>query len=422
MYKPLSIFLAHRYSRARQVGGFAAFISASSTLGIALGVMVLIVVLSAMNGFEKALADKLLSIVPHGEIIAVHDPVENWQPVVDKVAKQPGVQAAAPLIKITGMLQYKTALKSLEVRGVDAKQELTVSSIDQYISAGQWSNLNDQHDLPQIIIGHGIAQKLGVSLGDKVQLLVPPKLDSNQLVRKFPAPKKHNLRVAGIFKFSSVVDEGLAYINLTDAQKIKEYSSDSIDGVRFMTQDIFQAPQIAHNVAYSFTDHYFYIYDWTFSQGHLFKDIQLVRMIMTLVMILVIAVASFNIVSTLIMVVNEKRSDIAILKTMGASSPSIMLTFVLQGMVNGVVGCALGALTGVLLAENLTLVMQSIEQLFNTQFLSGDVYFIDYLPSELIASDVYTTLIIAMVLTVLATLYPSWRATKIDPAVVLGQT
>lgn len=423
MFKPLSVFLATRYSTSRQVGGFAAFISASSTIGIALGVMVLIVVLSAMNGFERALADKLLSIVPHGEIVAVEQPIDNWQQRLPQIIKQPQVIASAPVISLTGMLQYKTGLKSIEVRGVDPVQELNVSGIADYIKQGSWQVLStnsSEQQYPQVIIGQGVAKKLGVEIGQRVQLLIPPNSKQLSLSKKFPTPKKYTFEVGAIFKFGGVIDDTLAYISLSQAQKIKGYSSSQVQGFRLLVNDVFDAPQITRNVAYSF-DHYVYILDWTRTQGHLFNDIQLVRMVMTLVMVLVIAVASFNIVSTLIMVVNEKQSDIAILKTMGASSLSIMLTFVLQGLVNGVLGCLSGAVLGVLLAENLTEVIVAIETAFNVKFLSSDVYFIDYLPTALNYQDVYVTVGIALVLSVLATLYPSWRATKVEPAVVLGQ-
>jgi len=435
MFKPLSIFLALRYVRARQIGGFASFISASSTAGIALGVMVLIIVLSAMNGFERALSERLLSIVPHGEVIAVNEPIKHWSDKVTTISQHPEVIAAAPVIKLTGMLQYKSQLKSLEVRGVEQTFERQVSAIEEYLIDGTWDELystraneNDQ-DAPiaNIIIGSGIAKKLGVSLGDKVQLLLPASALSQgsgnrqNLSTKFPAPKKFNFVISGVFKFGGVVDDTLAYISLSQAQLTLGYSSDTVHGIRARVSDVFNASHVIRDIAYGF-DHYVYILDWTRTQGHLYNDIQLVRMVMFIVMTLVIAVASFNIVSTLIMVVNEKRSDIAILKTMGAASSTVMVTFIIQGMVNGILGSVSGGVLGVLIASNLTEIFATIEQTLGVTFLSGDVYFIDYLPSYLKRSDVVITVTVALIMSTFATVYPAWRATKVDPAQVLGQS
>jgi len=433
MFKPLSIFLALRYVRARQIGGFASFISASSTAGIALGVMVLIIVLSAMNGFERALSERLLSIVPHGEVIAVNEPINHWSDTIEQINQHPEVTAAAPVVKIAGMLQYKTQLKSLEVRGVDQDLERQVSAIEDYLIKGSWEELyqtkanenNPNSPLPKVIIGSGIAKKLGVSLGDKVQFLLPASAlnqgNKQNLSTKFPAPKKFNFVIGGVFKFGGVVDDTLAYISLSQAQLTLGYSAETVDGVRVSISDVFNAGNVIRDIAYGF-DHYVYILDWTRTQGHLYNDIQLVRMVMFIVMTLVIAVASFNIVSTLIMVVNEKRSDIAILKTMGAASSTVMITFIIQGMVNGVLGSLSGGVLGVLIASNLTEIFATIEQAFGVTFLSGDVYFIDYLPSYVKQSDVVITVSVALIMSTLATIYPAWRATKVDPAQVLGQS
>ncbi|WP_286262616.1 lipoprotein-releasing ABC transporter permease subunit LolE [Thalassotalea atypica] len=423
MFKPLSLFLAFRYIRARQVGGFASFISASSTIGIALGVMVLIIVLSAMNGFERALADRLLSIIPHGEVIAVNEPIVNWRDKAKKIITHPDVIASAPVIKLNGMIQHKAELKSLEIRGVDQTLEQQVSAITDYLIAGQWDTLYSSTDPSQsqgIIIGSGIAKKLGVSLGDKIQLLLPASDINQGLSVKFPTPKKHNLMVAGIFKFGGIVDDNLAYISLAKAQDIKQLSPEQVDGIRVKVSKVFNAPSITRDVAYSF-DHYVYIHDWTRTQGHLYNDIQLVRMVMFIVMVLVIAVASFNIVSTLIMVVNEKRGDIAILKTMGAAPSTVMIAFVIQGMMNGFIGSLSGGILGVIIALNLTEIFAAIETFFGVTFLSGDVYFIDYLPTQLVQSDVIATIVVALIMSTLATIYPAWRATKVEPAAVLGQ-
>jgi lipoprotein-releasing system permease protein len=428
IFTPLSAFLALRYVRSRQGQGFSTFISASSTIGIALGTMILIVVLSAMNGFEKELANKLLSIVPHAELMSVNKPIPKWPENIKRIQNTPQVVAAAPVIMLTGMMQHKTQLKALEIRGVDVKLETLVSDIDSYIIEGSWQALshsksnksNNESINNGIVIGAGVAKKLSVTLGDKVQILLPSNNDvTKQSV--FSAPIKRYVKIVGIFKFGGVIDETLAYISFDQAADIKNYKPDETQGIRVKFNDVFAAPNIIRDIAYKF-DHYVYIKDWTRTQGHLFNDIQMVRMVMFIVLVLVIGAASFNIVSTLIMAVNNKKSDIAILKTMGASSKLIMLTFIYQGLVNGLLGSIVGGFFGVILALNLAEIVAFIERLFTLTLLSADVYFIDHIPSHLEMSDVYITVITALVMSLLATIYPAWRATKIEPAQVLGQS
>jgi len=433
IFTPLSVFLALRYVRCRHGQGFSTFISASSTIGIALGTMILIVVLSAMNGFEKELASKLLSIVPHAELISVDKPIPNWSENIKQIQNNPQVAAAAPVIILTGMMQHKTQLKALEIRGVDVKLETLVSDIESYIVKGSWqalSNINnksnnrDNNERPAvahgIVIGAGVAKKLSVKMGDKVQLLLPSN-NNTENKSVFSAPIKRYVKIVGIFKFGGIIDDTLAYISLAQARDIKNYRLGETQGIRMKFNDVFAAPNIVRDIAHKF-DYYVYIKDWTRTQGHLFNDIQLVRMVMFIVLVLVIAVASFNIVSTLIMAVNNKRGDIAILKTMGASSKLIMLTFIYQGLVNGLLGSVIGGISGVVLALNLAGIVAFIERLFTLTLLSADVYFIDHIPSHLQMSDVYITVITALIMSLIATIYPAWRATKIEPAQVLGQS
>lgn len=418
MANSFSYFLAKRYLFNRHQSGFASFISASSTLGIMLGVCVLIVALSAMNGFERVLAQKLLSIVPHGELINVESPMSRWQDNINTMVEHPNVVAGAPVIKSQAMLQKKGELKGVELRGVDIMLEQQVSDIADYINAGEWQKLSQENS---IVIGQGIADKLNLSVGDNVQLLLP-KVNSGKLSHKFPAPAVFNLTVVGTFRFGGVIDDSLAYINLAQAQSFLDLQLTQVHGLRLKVDSIFNAPGIMRQAANQLTRDYVYIYDWTRTQGHLFADIQLVRAVMYLALSMVIAVASFNIVSTLIMVVNEKRSDIAILITMGASARTIMSCFILQGLSNGIIGTLLGTGLGIYLADNLTNIVRYFESLFDTQFLSGDVYFINYIPSYIQSQDVILTVLIALTMSLVATIYPAWRATKVSPAQVLGQS
>lgn len=421
MLKPLSVFIGLRYVRSRQRKGFSSFISASSTIGIAIGVMVLIVVLSAMNGFERALATQLLSVVPHGELVAVNSPIKQWRENVTKIEQTPGVIAAAPFIKAQGMMQKSAALKGIEIRGVDIMLEQRVSSISNYLIAGEWQDLTADN---AVIVGAGIAAKLSLQVGDTVQLLLPPPDLAEQTgarQQQFPVPTSQQATIVGVFKFGGTIDDSQVFINLTKASQLFGYKAGEAQGIRLKVNDVFAAPKVVHDAAYSF-DFYVYILDWTRSHGHLFNDIQLVRLVMFIVLVLVIAVASFNIVSTLIMAVNEKKSDIAILKTMGAAPSTIMASFMFQGVMNGIIGCLLGAGLGVLIALNLTDIIRAIEVMLSVEFLSSDVYFIDYLPTELRHQDVINTVATALALSLFATIYPAWRATKVEPAQVLGQS
>ena len=432
IFKPLSVFLALRYVKSRHGKGFSTFISASSTIGIALGVMVLIIALSTMNGFERELEDKLLSIVPHAELMSVQGPIANWPATIKSIQNHPDVIAAAPIIKLTAMMQHKTQLKGIEIRGVDVNLETLVSDIKNYIIAGDWHALSTENNTDSnatnkidngIIIGAGIAKKLSITLGDTVQILLPSQTSSTKASSnstEFSAPVKRYVKIVGIFKFGGTIDETMAYISLAQASQIKEYRGGETQGIRLKVANVFSAPSISRTIAYDF-NHYVYIMDWTRTQGHLFNDIQMVRMVMFIALALVIAVASFNIVSTLIMAVNDKKGDIAILKTMGASGKLIMLAFIYQGLVNGVLGSLIGGGFGVLIALSLADIVAFLERLFSLNILSADVYFIDHIPSQLNMSDVYFTVLTALVMSLLATIYPAWRATKIEPANVLGQ-
>jgi lipoprotein-releasing system permease protein len=418
--KPLSVFIGLRYVRSRHSKGFSSFISASSTIGIAIGVMVLIVVLSAMNGFERALATHLLSIVPHAEVVAVNSPITQWPKSVARIEQNPHVIAAAPFVKTQGMMQKSAALKGVEIRGVDVMLEPQVSAISRYMIAGKWQDLILENG---VIIGAGIARKLSVQVGDKVQLLLPPANLNNQKNSKsqqFSVPMIQQAIIVGVFKFGGTIDDTQVFINLAKASELLGYQADEVQGIRLKVDDVFAAPQIVREVAFDF-DFYVYMLDWTRSHGHLFNDIQLVRLVMFIVLVLVIAVASFNIVSTLIMAVNEKKSDIAILKTMGAKSSTIMASFMFQGLMNGIVGCLLGASLGILISLNLTDIIRAIEAGLSVEFLSAEVYFIDFLPTLLRQQDVINTVVTALMMSLLATIYPAWRATKVEPAQVLGQ-
>ncbi|WP_421349924.1 lipoprotein-releasing ABC transporter permease subunit LolE [Aeromonas veronii] len=412
MFKPLPLFLGLRYSRSRRRNGFIAFISASSLIGIALGVMALILGLSAMNGFERELKDRVLSVVPQGELDAVERPLPDWPRLRDYLLAQPGVEAAAPVIRLNGLLEHGSALKGVQLRAVLPDLEANLSDAGKYMTGRGLREL--QPGERGVILGKTIADKLGVKVGDSVALLLPQGGDQAGIKN----PRREALTVVGLLEIGGQLDGLLGFMHLADAQGITGMGSD-VEGFSLRVNDVLNAQNITIAAAQQFP-HHVYIRSWMNSQGYLYQDIQMVRTVMYVVMLMVVAVACFNIVSTLVMAVNEKRSEIAILKTMGASPGQIRLTFVIQGMVNGVAGALLGALLGGLLSSKLTQILGVIEKLIGHRFLNPDIYFIDFLPTELHMQDLLIVTGAAILMSLVATLYPAWRASGLVPSRELG--
>ncbi|MEH8176845.1 lipoprotein-releasing ABC transporter permease subunit LolE [Aeromonas veronii] len=412
MFKPLPLFLGLRYSRSRRRNGFIAFISASSLIGIALGVMALILGLSAMNGFERELKDRVLSVVPQGELDAVERPLPDWPRLRDYLLAQPGVEAAAPVIRLNGLLEHGSALKGAQLRAVLPDLEANLSDAGKYMTGRGLREL--QPGERGVILGKTIADKLGVKVGDSVALLLPQGGDQAGIKN----PRREALTVVGLLEIGGQLDGLLGFMHLADAQGITGMGSD-VEGFSLRVSDVLKAQSITVAAAQQFP-HHVYIRSWMNSQGYLYQDIQMVRTVMYVVMLMVVAVACFNIVSTLVMAVNEKRSEIAILKTMGASPGQIRLTFVIQGMVNGVAGALLGALLGGLLSSKLTQILSVVEKLIGHRFLNPDIYFIDFLPTELHMQDLLIVTGAAILMSLVATLYPAWRASGLVPSRELG--
>ncbi len=412
MFKPLPLFLGLRYSRSRRRNGFIAFISASSLIGIALGVMALILGLSAMNGFERELKDRVLSVVPQGELDAVERPLPDWPRLRDYLLAQPSVEAAAPVIRLNGLLEHGSALKGVQLRAVLPDLEANLSDAGKYMTGRGLREL--QPGERGVILGKTIADKLGVKVGDSVALLLPQGGDQTGIKN----PRREALTVVGLLEIGGQLDGLLGFMHLADAQAITGMGSD-VEGFSLRVSDVLKAQSITVAAAQQFP-HHVYIRSWMNSQGYLYQDIQMVRTVMYVVMLMVVAVACFNIVSTLVMAVNEKRSEIAILKTMGASPGQIRLTFVIQGMVNGVAGALLGALLGGLLSSKLTQILSVVEKLIGHRFLNPDIYFIDFLPTELHMQDLLIVTGAAILMSLVATLYPAWRASGLVPSRELG--
>lgn len=404
--------LARRYRSTRHSSGFIRFISASSTSGIALGVAILILALSVMNGFEQALEQRLLSVIPHVELEAVQQRITDWQRKQQQFATVQGVAGVAPYIKSNGMLRVGSAVKAAEVRGIDITAERRISDFAAYISSGQLDSLNDG----EVVLGQGIADALQVAVGEQVQLLLPKLTDDGRLASHSTAV----LTVSAIVAVGGQLDYSQIWLNMANLAELLAFEPDAVQGFAFRIDDIFQAPQIARQLG-RLSEDYVYMLDWFRTQGHVYQDIQMVRTILYLVLALVIAVACFNIVATLVMAVREKEGDIAILLTMGVSPVTVVLAFMWLGWLNGLVGTVIGGVAGVLLASYIEPVFAFVTSVLGHSLLDPSIYFINFIPSLLQWQDVALTLSVALIMSLLATLYPAWRAAKVAPARVLGQ-
>lgn len=409
---PLSLLIGLRFSRGRRRGGMVSLISVISTIGIALGVAVLIVGLSAMNGFERELNNRILAVVPHGEIEAVDQRWTNWQEALNNVQKVPGIAAAAPYINFTGLVESGANLRALQVKGVDPQQEQRLSALPSFVQGDAWNNFKAGEQ--QIIIGKGVADALKVKQGDWVSIMIPNSNPEHKLMQ----PKRVRLQIAGILQLSGQLDHSFAMIPLADAQQYLDMGS-SVSGIALKMTDVFNANKLVRDAG-EVTNSYVYIKSWIGTYGYMYRDIQMIRAIMYLAMVLVIGVACFNIVSTLVMAVKDKSGDIAVLRTLGAKDGLIRAIFVWYGLLAGLFGSLCGVIIGVVVSLQLTPIIEWIEDLIGHQFLSSDIYFIDFLPSELHWLDVFYVLVTALLLSLLASWYPARRASNIDPARVLS--
>ncbi|MDI9221682.1 lipoprotein-releasing ABC transporter permease subunit LolE [Pantoea sp. EA-12] len=412
MASSLSLLLGLRFSRGRRRGGMVSLISIISTIGIALGVAVLIIGLSAMNGFERELNKRILAVVPHGEIEPVNQPFRNWQPMIAPIEKVPGIVAAAPYVNFTGLIESGAKMQALQVKGVDPQQESRLSALPSFVDGDAWQQFAAGKQ--QIILGGGIAKSLNVKQGDWITIMIPNNDGENKLLQ----PKRIRLQVSGILQLSGMLDHSLALVPLVDAQKYLDMG-DSVSGIALKMSDPFQAQKLVRDAG-EVTHSYVYIKSWIGTYGYMYRDIQMIRAIMYLAMVLVIGVACFNIVSTLVMAVKDKSSDIAVLRTLGAKDGLIRAIFIWYGLLAGLLGSISGVVVGVLVALNLTPIIRGLEHLTGHQLLAGDIYFIDFLPSELHWLDVISVLVTAIVLSLIASWYPARRASRIDPARVLS--
>lgn len=408
----LSFTLAKRFRRSKKQSGFTSFISSSSTIGIGLGCAVLIIMLSVMNGFERELKDRLLSVIPHGELTAVASTgLNDWEAIVESFEQEFFVKNVQPFIKATGLLQKGKQSKAVEINAIQATTSANMHWVSM-IEPQVWQRFVESTD--GLILGDSIVDKLEAKVGDKIQVLLPQPSDSGKLA----APETLWLTLSGSMNLGGEVDNFVGFMHLSLAAQTLKVTTGA-QGIQINYHDPYAASLHTRDLGYRLQQ-YAYMSDWTRTQGHLYQDIQLVRLVVYIALTLVIAVACFNIVSSLVMAVNERKPEIAMLKTMGAHSGLIVSTFVMQGILNGVIGVTVGSVAGVLLALNLTEITLFVESLLGVSLLSGDIYFIDFLPTQVVWRDVAATVIIAFVLSLLATLYPAFKAARIEPAKVLG--
>ncbi|MBJ9975317.1 lipoprotein-releasing ABC transporter permease subunit [Pseudomonas sp. S75] len=413
MFRPLFVFIGTRYTRAKRRNHFVSFISLTSMIGLALGVVVMIVVLSVMNGFDHEMRTRVLGMVPHATIEG-DQPIADWQALAQQVKQNPHVQAVAPFTQMQGLLTHDGKVQKMLLNGVLPEREREVSIIDNFIRQGSLDRLAPGEW--GILIGDKAADKLGVNVGDKVTFVAPE-------VSITPAgmfPRMKRFTVVGTFHVGAgEIDGYLGLTNLTDLSRLHRWKPDQVQGLRLKFDDLFQAPREAWNIVQRLGEHQYFARDWTRTQGNLYQAIRMEKSIIGLLLLLIVAVAAFNIISTLVMVVNDKRGDIAILRTLGATPRQIMAIFMVQGTVIGVVGTLIGAVVGILAALNVSAAIAGIETLIGHKFLNADVYFIDYLPSQILAQDVWMICAAALALSFLATLYPAWRAARTQPAEAL---
>jgi lipoprotein-releasing system permease protein len=413
---PFELLVGLRYTRAKRKNHFISFISFTSMIGIALGVWALIVVLSVMNGFQDELRNRILGVASHIEISGFNNRLSDWQSVSKQVMSagqnNSSVLAAAPYVMAQGMLSYGQAVQGSIIRGVLPAEESKVSSLAQHMKSGQLENLKAGEY--NIILGSDLAMLLGASVGEKVVLMAP----QGQFTPTGVVPRIKQFKVVGIFQIGMYeYDAGLALIHMADAAKLYRMD-DQVSGVRLKLNDLFDATTETARLNTQLKGQYF-ITDWTQQHANFFKAIQLEKRVMFIILALIVAVAAFNIVSTLVMAVTDKRADIAIMRTFGASPLSILKIFIIQGALIGVIGTVAGAIMGVITALNIDTIVPLIEHTFNVQFLAKDVYYISDLPSKLLWKDVWTIVLLSFVLSLFATLYPSYKASKINPAEAL---
>ena len=409
-------FISWRYQRGKLKNPLVALIAKFSAIGIALGVAVLIVGLSAMNGFERELNQRILAVVPHAEILSAPnatDPIiHHWQNLEKRLQQNAQIKGISPFVSFTALVENGSKLKVVQVKGIEKQEEDRVSSLGNFVQEQCWDKFGKEGGL---VLGSGIARELDVKAGDWVTLLISQQNGDEQLAQ----PTRERVQITAILRLDGQLDYSYALLPLAQAQEFLTYKPDQITGVELKLDDPFSVKNLDLSMLNDYPQ-MLYIQNWIGKFGYMYRDIQLIRTVMYIAMVLVIGVACFNIVSTLIMAVKDKQGDIAIMRTLGANNAFIKRIFIWYGLQAGMKGCLIGIVLGIILALNLTTFIQGIEWVIGKKLLSGDVYFVDFLPSELHWLDVLMVLVAALALSLIASLYPASRAAKLQPAQVLS--
>jgi lipoprotein-releasing system permease protein len=412
MFRPLELYIGLRYTRAKRRNHFISFISLISIMGIALGVAALITVLSVMNGFEQELRTRILGMASHASISGYQQPLVDWQGSAQLAMQHPQVVGVAPYVAGEVMLTRGSKVSGALVRGILPEREPAVSTVGEHMRAGGLQDLTAGEY--RIILGSELAYNLGAHIGDHVTMVTPQANYSPAGV----LPRLRRFQVVGIFEVGMYeYDRGVALVHMEDAARLFKLD-DAVTGVRLKLEDLFQAPRVSRQLADQLGGN-LRVEDWTRQHANFFRAVQTEKRVMFVILTLIVAVAAFNIVSTLVMVVTDKQADIAILRTLGATPAAILRIFMIQGAMIGMLGTALGVVGGVALALNVETIVPAIEQAFGVQFMPADVYYISDLPSRLDLSDVWRIGVVAFLLSFLATWYPAWRASKTQPAEAL---
>ena len=409
-------FISWRYQRSKHKNRLVSLISFFSSMGIALGVAVLIIGLSAMNGFERELNQRILAVVPHAEISSANGqnnaPIDHWQHLAAKLQQNPQITGVSPFVSFTALVENGAKLKVVQIKGVETALQDQVSSLGRFVLNQGWQNFAQNGGL---VLGSGIARELDVQEGDWVSLLISQQTGSENLTQ----PLRERIQVTGILRLDGQLDHSYALMPLAQAQQLMNYQAEQVSGVELKTADPFNIQTLDYSMLQDYPQ-MLYLQNWISKFGYMYRDIQLIRTVMYIAMVLVIGVACFNIVSTLIMAVKDKAGDIAIMRTLGANNGFIKRIFIWYGLQAGMKGCLIGIVLGVILALNLTALIQGLEGLIGRKLLSDGIYFVDFLPTELHWQDVLLVLLSALILSLFASLYPANRAAKLQPAQVLS--
>ncbi|MDR3503869.1 MAG: lipoprotein-releasing ABC transporter permease subunit [Legionella sp.] len=404
MFKPLALFMGLRYTRSRKKNHFVSFISLSSMLGIGIGVMVLVTVLSVMNGFDEQIHNRFFGMAPEITVTGPNERLSNWPAVEEKIRTIPEIKAVAPYVGGQGLLVHDGQVLPIVLTGVLPSVEEKITHLKDKLLGGSIENLNHFG----IILGKNIADTMGAMIGDKVTVMIPQAtVNPTGMIPRFK-----RFTVVGVFSAGSGFnfDTRLAFINMEDAQKLFQMGDD-VTGLKMKINNVYQAPELSMRLSHLLGDEY-QAGNWTEQYGAFFEAVKMEKTMMFMILLLIIAVAAFNLVSSLVMVVNDKQAEIAILRTIGATPSTILWTFIVQGMMVGVVGTALGLIGGLLLADNATTIVNHLQTWLHVKVLSSSIYFVDYLPSKILFSDIWKVCVMALLMSFLATIYPAWRASK----------